>query len=281
MKKILVPTDFSDNATKAIDYAVVLAGKANAEIILLNVFTNVDTAFSNRKIIINEYNKSLAENLMVQLKELQDIITVNNSTIKLTNKLYKGEIQDSILQCAADENADLIIMGTQGASGLKKILIGSTTAGIIGNTTVPVLVIPREAKWNRLDNILFATRQLEVNDKIFIPILKLAQLDAAQVHIVVFTNTDDTEIGDYIEHGRLLNTYRKTLPVRYKEIKFKTEQLVGKEFDDIIDQYISDNKIDMMVMTTHKRSFWESVFNRSMTKEMSYHINIPLLAIPV
>ncbi|WP_297815056.1 universal stress protein [Segetibacter sp.] len=52
------------------------------------------------------------------------------------------------------------------------------------------------------------------------------------------------------------------------------------EFDDAIERYIKDNGIDMMIMTTHKRSLWKSIFNTSMTKEMAYHTNIPLLAIP-
>ena len=281
MQKILVPTDFSDNAKKAIDYAVAVAEKANAEIVLLNVTTLLDSTFSSRKALIKEYNNTRVEGIREQLKELQQSIAANNAKVKLTTKLYKGEVQDSILQCATDENADLIIMGTQGASGLKKIFIGSITAGIIGNTTVPVLAIPKKAEWKKLENILFATRQLDVDNKIFTPILKLAQLEAALIHVAVFTDTDDDDAGDYMEHGRLLNAYRQTLPSRYKDINFKTVELDGEEFDATIEQYINNNQIDMMVMTTHKRSFWESVFNSSMTKEMSYHINIPLLAIPV
>ena len=281
MQKILVPTDFSDNAKKAIDYAVALAEKANAEIVLLNVTTVLDSTFSSRKALVKEYNNTRVESIREQLKELQQSIAANNAKVKLTTQLYEGEVQDSILQCAADENADLIIMGTQGAGRLKKIFIGSITAGIIGNTTVPVLAIPKKAEWKKLENILFATRQLDVNNKIFTPVLKLAQLEAALIHVAVFTDTDDDDAGDYMEHGRLLNAYRQTLPSRYKDINFKTVQLEGEEFDDTIEQYINDNQIDMMVMTTHKRSFWESVFNSSMTKEMSYHINIPLLAIPV
>ena len=281
MQKILVPTDFSDNAKKAIDYAVALAEKANAEIVLLNVTTVLDSTFSSRKALVKEYNNTRVESIREQLKELQQSIAANNAKVKLTTQLYEGEVQDSILQCAADENADLIIMGTQGAGRLKKIFIGSITAGIIGNTTVPVLAIPKKAEWKKLENILFATRQLDVNNKIFTPVLKLAQLEAALIHVAVFTDTDDSDAADYMEHGRLLNAYRQTLPSRYKDINFKTVQLEGEEFDDTIEQYINDNQIDMMVMTTLKRSFWENVFNSSMTKEMSYHINIPLLAIPV
>jgi nucleotide-binding universal stress UspA family protein len=171
-------------------------------------------------------------------------------------------------------------MGTRGASEIERIFWGSTTAGIIGNTTIPVLAIPKEAEWKGLKNILFATRHFEVFDKILIPILKLAQLEAALVHVAVFTDTDDKDFGGYLEHGRLLNAYQQTLPARYKDVKFKTEHLEGKEFDDTIEQYIKGYNIDMLIMTTHKRSFWDSVFNRSMTKKMAYHTNIPLLVIP-
>ena len=280
MKKILVPTDFSNNATKAVDYAVAIAEKAGAEIILLNALAVVDTTFSSRKAVFEEYNNALATDMREQLKDLQQTVE-KKSSVRITTKFFKGGIADSILKCAVDENVNLIVMGTRGASGIERMLWGSTTAGIIGNTTIPVLAIPKGAEWKGLKNILFATRNFEADDKTLIPILNLAQLEAALVHIAVFTDTDDKDLGDYLEHGKLLNAYQKTLPGRYKDVKFKTEHLKGKEFEDTIEQYIKGYNIDMLVMTTHKRSFWDSMFNRSMTKSMAYHINIPMLALPV
>jgi nucleotide-binding universal stress UspA family protein len=281
MKKILVPTDFSENAANALDYAVNLGVKTNAEIVILNVFTNIDTTFSSRKKLINEYNAMLCRNIEEQLNELQQRLLLKNATARLTVKIYNGEVHGSILQCAADENADLIVMGTRGASGLKRIFIGSTTANIIGNTTLPVLAIPQEVEWHGLENILFASRHLEVDDNVLIPLFELASLNASQVHVGVFTDTDDSDAADYIEHGELLNLYHQQLPARNKGIQFKTVHLEGNEFDTTVQNYIKDSKIDMLVMTTHKRNFWESIFNGSMTKEMACHINIPLLAIPV
>lgn len=280
MKKILVPTDFSNNATKAVDYAVAIAEKAGAEIILLNTLAVVDTTFSSRNAVFEEYNNALAADLKEQLKGLQQTVE-KKSTVNITTKFFKGGIADSILKCAIDENINLIVMGTRGASGIERMLWGSTTAGIIGNTTIPVLAIPKGAEWKGLKNILFATRHFEADDKTLIPILNLAQLESALVHVAVFTDTDDEDLSDYLKHGRLLNTYQQTLPVRYKDVKFKTEHLEGKEFEDTIEQYIKGYDIDMLAMTTHKRSFWGSMFSRSMTKSMAYHINIPLLAIPV
>lgn len=280
MKKILVPTDFSNNATKAVNYAIAIAEKADAEIILLNAFMAVDTTFSARRGVFDEYNNSIAADNREQLKELKESIEKNTS-VKITTKFYEGGIRDSILKCAVDENVNLIVMGTRGASAIERMLWGSTTAGVIGTTTIPVLAVPKEAAWKGMKNILFATRHFEVDDKILMPILKLAQIEAAQVHVAVFTDTDDKNFGGYLEHGRLLNAYQQTLPTRYKDVKFKTEHLQGKDFEDTIEQYIKGYNIDMLAMTTHKRSFWDSMFNRSMTKSMAYHIQLPLLAIPV
>lgn len=279
MKKILVPTDFSDNATKAVDYAIVIAEKAGAELILLNAFTAVDTRLSARKGVFEEYNNSIAADMRERLKGLKENIEMN-SGVKTNTRFYTGGIRDSILKCAAEENANLIVMGTRGASGIERMLWGSTTAGVIGDSSIPVLAIPKEAEWKGIKNILFATRQFEANDRTLIPILKLALLESALVHVAVFTDTDDKDLGNYLGHAKLLNAYQETLPARFKNVQFKTEHLEGKEFEDTIKKYLKDHAIDMLVMTTHKRNFWDSIFNRSMTKSMAYHINIPLLAIP-
>ncbi|MEJ7829097.1 MAG: universal stress protein [Segetibacter sp.] len=227
MKKILVPTDFSDNATKAVFYAVSKAEKENAEIILLNAFRAVDTTFSARRNVFEEYNNSIAADNREQLKDFKERIE-KKSSVKITTKFSKGCIADSILKCAVDEDVNLIVMGTRGVSGIERMLWGSTTAGIIGNTTIAVLAIPIGAEWKGLTNILFATRHFEADDKTLIPILKLAQLKAALVHVAVFTDTDDNDLSAYLEHGKLLNAYQQTLPARYKDVKFKTEHLEGK-----------------------------------------------------
>ncbi|MBS1752293.1 MAG: universal stress protein [Bacteroidetes bacterium] len=280
MKKILVPTDFSDNASKAVDYAVAIANKANAGIILLNAFAAVDSSLSPAKGILEEYNNIIIADAKEKLQALKEK-TEKKSAAKISTKFFKGSISESILKCATEENADLIVMGTRGASGINRMLWGSTTANIIGISTIPVLAIPIKAQWNGINNILIATRQFSADDKTLIPVLELAEMEEALVHIAVFTDTDDKDLTNYLEHARLLNAYQDTLPTKFKHIKFKTEHLEGKEFDDTIMKYINEYSIDMLVMTTHTRGFWDRIFNRSMTRSMAYHTKIPLLAIPV
>lgn len=279
MRRILVPTDFSGNATKAVDYAVAMAGKAGAEIILLNAFAAVDNTLSPVRGLLEEYNNCIVADAKEKLKTLKENIE-KKSVIQVRTKFINGGIRDSILKCAGDENANLIVMGTRGASGINRMLWGSTTASVIGTSNIPVLAIPQKAEWRGIKNILFATRHFAADDHTFIPILELAEREAAVVHVAVFTDTDDKDLVNYLEDARLLMAYQETLPSKFKYVKFKTEHLEGKDFDNTIKKYIKEHAIDMLVMTTHKRGFWERIFNRSMTRSMAYQTKIPLLAIP-
>lgn len=279
MKKILVPTDFSDNASKALDYAVAIAAKANAEIILLNTFAAADTTMSPARALVEEYNRSIEADAHEQLKALKQNAEANSS-VEIVIKFINGGTKDSILNLAAEEKVDLIVMGTRGTSGVERMLWGSTTTSVIGNSSVPVLAIPRGAGWKGIKNILFATRAFQANDNTFGPILQLAELEGATVHLVIFTDTDDKDLVNYLEHSRLFYAYQDKLPARYKHLTFKVEHLEGKEFYETINQYVEEQAIDLMVMSTHKRNFWQSLFNRSMTKKMTMYSDIPLLALP-
>lgn len=279
MKKILVPTDFSDNANKALDYAVAMASKANAEIILLNTFAAAETTLSPARALVEEYNRTIEADANDQLKALKEGVEAKYR-VEIAVKLMTGGAKEAILSVAAEENVDLIVMGTRGTSGMERILWGSTTASVIGNSSVPVLAIPRGAGWKGIKNILFATRAFQANDKMFGPILQLAELEGATVHLVIFTDTDDKDLVNYLEHSRLFYAYQDTLPARFKNLTFKIEHLEGKAFYETINQYVEEQSIDLMVMSTHKRNFWQSIFNRSMTKKMTTYSDIPLLALP-
>lgn len=157
MKKILVPTDFSENATIAVNYAVALAIKAKAEIILLNVFAIVETPFSITSPLVNEVNSSIFVQMKEQLEALKQTIERNNPLVKIRTRLYTKGIKDSIMECASEENVDLIVISTHGATGLEKLFFGSVTSSVITHSAVPVLVIPKETRWDEQKNVLFET----------------------------------------------------------------------------------------------------------------------------
>lgn len=276
--KLLVPTDFSKNAQRAVDYAVKIADKAHAEIILLHAYQIIDTESPTRKLLFEEYNYSIARKLHDELKTQRSRIAKLNSAIKVTAELSDNGAKKAIIE--ASTGTDLIVMGTQGASGLKKIFMGSTTASIIGNAAVPVLAIPRQYNWKEPKNILLATNRFEINPEILNPIFKLAELFDARIHVVVFTDTDNKEITDYARNESGLSNYQKELEKLSRSIAVTSAHLEGSEFEDTLQQYMDKHAIDILAMVTYKRSFFEAIFNRSMTKKMAYRTSIPLLAIP-
>jgi nucleotide-binding universal stress UspA family protein len=211
--KILVPTDFSKNAQKAIDYAVKIAEKSVSEIILLHAYQIIDTESPTRKFLFDEYNRSIARKLHDELKVQRNRITKINPGIKVTAELSDNGTKKSINEASIGK--DFIVMGTQGASGLKKIFMGSTTASIIGNAAVPVLAIPRSYKWREPKNILLATNQFETDQNILKDLFQLVRLFKARLHVIIFTDSDTSDEEDYLNHKKELGNYQNVLEERY------------------------------------------------------------------
>jgi len=277
--KLLVPTDFSKNAQRAIDYAVNIATE-KADIVLLHAYQIIDTDSASRKILFEEYNLDIARKLRDELKVQKRNIARLKPGIDVSAELYDNDIKSSIVEASEKFGVDFIVMGTQGASGLKKVFMGSVTARVIGNATVPVLAIPRMYKWRVPQNINFATNRFETDTNILNAIFKVVDLFNAHLHVIVFTDTDTAGTEDYINHKNKLEEYKIELKKRNKEIKIISSHLKGSEFEDTLQQYIDEHSIDMVAMVTYKRSLLGSIFNRSATKKMAYRTSIPLLAIP-
>lgn len=276
--KILVPTDFSKSAQRAIEYAVKIAEKSVSEVVLLHAYQIIDTASLTRKLLFDEYNLSVARKLHDELKAQRSRIVKINPGLKITAELSDNGAKKAIIEAGIGK--DLIVMGTQGASGLKRIFMGSTSASVIGNATVPVLAIPRSYTWKEPKNILLTTTQFETDQNILKGLFQLVSLFKARLHVVIFTDIDTSGEEDFLTHKKELDNYQNVLEERYRDIKITSAHLKGREFEDTVQQYINENSIDMIAMITYKRNFLESIFHRSVTKKMAYRTQIPLLALP-
>lgn len=145
-KKILLPTDGSENAIKAGEYAISLADMSGAEITILNV---IDTSYLNA-ITQQEVRESVDEELRNDMnnavKKFKETIEENqcNGTCKNINfkvLLKEGNPSDIILKTIDEENIDQVVMGKSGKQGLEKFLLGRTTDKVVKESKVPVNVI--------------------------------------------------------------------------------------------------------------------------------------------
>lgn len=280
MKQILVPTDFSECADKAIDFAVQSAKIVPIEIILLHSFEVKDNMYSDYMGVNREFNVSMlndAKEKLAQLKKnIEETDGVVVDTFISTNSLY-----DAITRSVKEKKIDMVVMGTLGASGIKEKLWGSRTAAIIGRSDIPVMVIPIEYEWKKPQKILLATNRFEKEPAILDYLFELAGLYMSRVQVAVFTDEDDDKAITFLDHEHKISEYEEYLTDMYNEETLTSAHLTGEDFETTLQNFIRENDIDILVMVTYQNTFWSRIFNPSKTKRMSYHTNIPLLAIPV
>lgn len=281
MKRILVPTDFSPNADKALDTAVQIAKKAKAIIILVHACDLLELTFKDNLALKKEFNRKIVLEAKGRLSLMKKSIESAES-VKVQIKLYEGLISDTILHAAKENKADMIIMGTLGNAGTKEKIMGSKTASAIGKTTIPLLAVPLLSNWTQPHKILLAINNFSEGTNVAInPVFELAELFNTDIHITKFTKADEADAADYLAVERSGSAFAKKIQALHKNVSISFIHLDGEKFEKTIEKYIAKNNIDIVAMITHKRTFLKSIFNRSMTKKMSYHTSIPLLALPI
>lgn len=279
MKKILVPTDFSACAHNAIKFAVESAKIFPANILLVHAFELNGDVYTDYMGVNKEYNQSQLHEATEKLTQLKMSIE-NKEAVVLDTTVFTGGVKESILHLENEKNIELVVMGTNGASGLIQKIWGSKTAAVIGKTTVPVLAVPLEYHWKKPEKILLATNHFETDPEILDIVFELAECYKAKIQIAVFTNEASDTALTYLEHARKIPSYDEWLKEKYKDETLVVAHLFGINFEHALENFISQNEIDLLAMVTYKRSFADKIFHPSITKKMSYHTKIPLLAIP-
>src|SRR5688572_17352162 len=144
MKTLVVPTDFSSVSVNAMNYAVDMAQAINAGIILLHVY-NVPVSFTDGPIapvttVSVEEMKRTSEERLQEIKK--NLVTVTSGKVEIFTEARLGETVEELEQLCQSVEPLAIIMGSHGATGLDRILMGSTTLTAIRHLKCPVLVVP-------------------------------------------------------------------------------------------------------------------------------------------
>lgn len=280
MKKILVPTDFSLHANRAIDFAVQLAKRNQATLYIIHACENLYPVNESNVLSREDYNKQVTDEAFNNLEMIRQSIEETEQVL-VNIQLYNGSITDTITVAATEHEADLVIMGTLGITGLKDQIFGSRTAAVIRHSKVPVLAIPLEYDWSQPGKILLAINEFKDLDERLEMVFDLAWVFGAEIKLAVFTDTDDAHAVEFMEDSLEIHLAEEKLKRKYAGITFTAEHLAGHRFTETINDYIEKNNIGILAMLTHQRSGLGSIFHRSQTRRMTYHAKVPILAIPV
>jgi nucleotide-binding universal stress UspA family protein len=267
MNRILVPTDFSLNAEKALEYALHLGAHFSSEIILLHSW-ELPHQKSAMFISTQDLIKEKAEH---DLKELKDKIAIRFPDLKISSMTMMGDAAGAIKTAAKNKGADYIVMGTKGASGLKKIFMGSITTDVLEDAPCPVMAIPEKAEFRNIKNIGYATDlgSYKLQDAIkTVPLAKIFNAKIAIIHISV-----NNEQNEQIQFEEFIKRFKNITEYENIEPYFSSGNDVVKK----LQLFIDEKNIDILSLTRRKRDFYEELFHTSVSKEIAYSSTIPLI----
>ena len=277
MKKILLPTDFSDNSWNAIKYALQLFKDQECNFVLLNTYTPIIYQFEYLQSSSAQFGlvDTLKESSKKGLDELQkNILSEFNNPKHVFTKISSfNSLTTEIDDLYTNNIMDIIVMGTKGASGVAGVLFGSNTIHVIKNAKCPVMAIPSDFSFETPHEILFPTDyEIEYQAKHLKPIIEIAQNHISRVNIMhVYTGNDLTEAQQ--KNKSILETSIKNVAHLFHDIK-------NQNVPEAITNFQLKARINLLVMINNKHSFFENLFFKSTIKQIGFHLNIPFLVIP-
>lgn len=278
MKKIIIPTDFSENAYNALTYSLRLFAEVKCHFYLVHAYTppipepaNTMTSATTAKQLMDMSRKNAQRELDGVVERVKSSFANPGHTFE-TFPVY-GFLADVIDQIAEEKEAELVIMGTKGASGIKEIVLGSNTARVIGHSVYPLLVIPENAVYTPIKEVAFFTDYDYYFEKSELkPLTGLLRLTGASLHIAHITakgNQPGKQKELVKEH--LLDILKPEKPGFY----LLTSQYVEKA----IMLFMQSRGNDLLCLVTKKQSFLERLFKKQITREVSYHFKKPMLVL--
>lgn len=278
MKKILIPTDLSSNASNAISYAFQLFRNSNVKFYILHVdHPMIDMPTSSIEFISSTtYPDLVSQKKMVekQISKIIENLNINNDNFNYEIENEIGFAGDLIVSKAQDLNCDLIIMGTKGATGLSQFFIGSVTATVIRKSDVSVLAIPENFTFEKLDKIVFATDYEGIsNKKTLQPLFELARMFDAKV--MMFHAIEAKEpIAAYIEELQVWKAEKNFHHIRHTNSIASCENIP----DGILD-FAGENEADLIAIIPHTYNFFENLLHKSVSKQIAFESKTPILAL--
>lgn len=276
MKKILLLTDFSENSLNAIEYAMQFFKKWQCKFFILHVqktseYISDDLMVAKPKSFVY---RAVLENAKNELTEL--ILQIQkqhkNNKYKFQPLLDYDNLTDAITQAVSTNEIDLIVMGSNGATGAQEIIFGSNTLQVIRHINNCILVVPEKYQFQGINSVLFSIHQDQEIKPESIAILKdvLVKYDAKLNALLVLQEKNEEREKSF---ETLLNT-------KFKKIPTKSNTVIGLNFPEAISAYIQISKIDLHALVMEKEKILDRIFYGSNAKAISESTQMPLLVLP-
>ncbi len=279
MKTILVPTDYSASAKNAALYAINLASQLQVQnIILYNAYqappviteTGVMPTATTPFFDIETLRK-ISNTGMEHFKH--SIESFCPAGVKIEQHTEFAALDNDVDHICKKTGADLIVMGITGTSKIEEVLIGSTALSVVKNTKIPVIIVPSDAKYISIKNVMLACDYKNVAETTPVQAIK-SILDAtkAALHAVNIYKSDKEITSAKTYQQELLHSLLKEY-----EPQFHFEY--NEDFIKGLNDFVEANNIDLIITIPKKHGFFEGLFKERHIKKLAFHSHVPLMCI--
>ncbi len=273
MKKFLVPTDFSETSKNAARYAVELAqDDPNTTIILYNLYdriapgtdgTPLTETDEDRKTVLHQ----ALDNLEIELHEI--------STVRIQYVAEEGtSLVESVERYVRYNAIDVVIMCITGATRLEQIFMGSNALNMARQGVCPVIIVPPNARFRKIQNVLFASDFKNVKSTTPVAQIKeILDIFKPNLHIV------NVDAEHYVELTDEYRAERSWLAKTFEEYNPEFYFIRMYDFLDAISNFTADHQIDLIITVPRRHNYIAGLYKTSHTKKLAYHSQVPLVAI--
>lgn len=258
MNTVIIPVDFSETSLNAATYGVkLLTVTPEAEIILYHVYEN-DNEFENR---------------MEALERLKEELTLHRA-VNITLLAEQGDFLVELDKLSRHRNAELIIMGLAERSALASFFVGNNALKAAENKSCPVMIIPPNALYSEMKNVLLATDLKNTSSTTPTgPLKKVLSAFKSKLHIV------NVNSEHYVALSEEFAAERQKLADMFEEFEPEFYFLRLYDIDEAIKEFAKDKKIDLIITIQKEHSLVYKLFSSDHLKKLATESSVPVMSV--
>ncbi len=278
-KNIVFATDFSDASIAAFHYAQRLASHLQAS---LNVVHAFEIFYNPARPQLSEYGPTISElkdiNMKLMDKFIQETSSISDgdtlvaTKVNMTTEVQVGIAAEYLIELSQDPSVDLLVLGTSGEKNWFNRLLGSVSVEVSQGAHCPVLLVPQKADFNGIQNILYGASEDSAKPETLQIAVDLAKYFKSSLHFLHVNTEDHDELKESTRYffNHYIEQHAPSMPHALSSVKAQSA-MKG------IWRYSSKNAMDLVVIVSQHRDFWEKFNHHSVSKDLSLHTRLPIL----
>ncbi|MDP2188106.1 MAG: universal stress protein [Sphingobacteriaceae bacterium] len=273
LKKILVPTDFSEKADRALEIACELARVTRCSLTILHVIELPYSTELRKAKLKQELEKSAKPALKETVKKAKSLLS--RLKIDIKEQMVVGNPVHGIVQEASAGGYDLICMGNRITTGLRRLVFDNTTSGVIDLANCPVLATTSKHPSIQLSSMLFGTDYREGDLSILSKVCALANDLKSTLSVVHISKKKGFE--EKLRAAGFEALAREK--VVYKDIRF--QQFYNSDVDSGIESAIKAINAGLIILSREHRGILDTLFGSDVIDDLVYKVEVPVLVYPI